>query len=113
MHIHSSLRPSVILLALLATLGGCADHLVDVRPGSDSVALAEAAEVNNCTSKGSIQVSVLSEVGFITRSNDAVEGNLLQLARNGAINAGGNTVVKGSSMEFGKRSFDIYQCPRP
>ena len=96
----------------LAVLSGCANHLVEVRPGSDSIAVKEANEVGGCESKGAINVGVVSEVGFYTRNADAVEGNLLQLARNGAVDAGGNTVVRGNSSEYGKRSFSIYKCQR-
>lgn len=96
----------------LAVLGGCANHLVEVRAGSASIAVKEASEVSACESKGAINVSVVSEVAFYTRNPDAVEGNLLQLARNGAVDAGGNTVVRGNSSEFGKRSFSIYKCQR-
>ena len=96
----------------LTVLGGCANHLVEVRAGSASIAVKEASEVSACESKGAINVSVVSEVAFYTRNPDAVEGNLLQLARNGAVDAGGNTVVRGNSSEFGKRSFSIYKCQR-
>jgi hypothetical protein len=32
------------------------------------------------------------------------------LARNGAIEVGGDTVTKGNSPQFGKRTFAIYKC---
>ena len=98
------------LLAGMALLSGCASSLVSHRNGSDSVAVLDANEVSKCQAKGSTSVSVLSEVGFFTRSADAVEANLLQLARNSAVDADADTVVKGSSMQFGKRSFDLYKC---
>ncbi len=95
---------------LTAGLSGCASNLIDVRPGSAQVALTDAGQVFNCESKGQIAVSVLAKVGFITRGDESVEANLLQLARNGAVDAGGDTVVKGSSTEYGKRTFAIYKC---
>lgn len=98
------------MVPLIAGLGGCADKLIEVRKGSDRVSLADATQVGRCQSKGKINVSVLSEVGFITRSAEAVEANLLQLARNGAIDNGGDTVVKGNSTEYGKRTFEVYKC---
>ena len=78
--------------------------------GSDSVAVLDANQVSACQDKGQINVSVLAEVGFITRSNDKVEGELLQLARNGAVTAGADSVVKGNSLEFGKRTYSMYKC---
>src|SRR5512140_2428805 len=88
---------------LIAALSGCASDLIDVRQGSAQVAVANEGQVSSCDSKGQITVSVLAKVGFITRGDEAVEANLLQLARNGAVDAGGDTVVKGNSTEYGKR----------
>jgi hypothetical protein len=98
------------IVLLIAGLSGCASDLIDVRKGSDQISLTDTSQVGNCQSKGETTVSVLAEVGFISRSVEAVEANLLQLARNGAIDAGGDTVVKGNSPEFGKRTFAIYKC---
>lgn len=99
------------MLALLAaSLGGCASDLIEVRPGSLQVTLAEPDQVANCQSKGEITVSVLAKVGFISRSVEEVDANLLQLARNGAVDAGGDTVVKGARPQLGTRTFAIYKC---
>ena len=98
------------ILQLIAGLSGCASDLIEVRKGSDRVSLTETSRIGGCQSKGEITVSVFAEAGFISRSVEAVEANLLQLARNGAIDSGGDTVVKGNSPEFGKRTFAIYKC---
>jgi hypothetical protein len=98
------------ILQLIAGLSGCASDLIEVRKGSDRVSLAETSQIGGCQSKGEITVSVFAEASFISRSVEAVEANLLQLARNGAIDSGGDTVVKGKSPEFGKRTFEIYKC---
>ncbi|MDD5181350.1 MAG: DUF4156 domain-containing protein [Gallionellaceae bacterium] len=110
MQIFKGILVNTALVLLIAMLSGCASSLIEVRKGSDSVSLADASQVSSCQSKGEITVSVLAEVGFITRSVEAVEANLLQLARNGAIDAGGDTVVKGNSPDYGKRTFAIYKC---
>lgn len=98
------------VILVMGGLGGCASDLIEVRKGSEQVLLAEAKQVSNCQSKGEVIVSVLAEVGFISRSVEAVEANLLQLARNAAIDGDGDTVVRGSSPAFGKRTFAIYKC---
>jgi hypothetical protein len=100
----------IAMTVLIFGLCGCASELIDVRKGSDRVTLADESQIGNCQSKGGITVSVLAEVGFISRSVEAVEANLLQLARNGAIEVGGDTVTKGNSPQFGKRTFAIYKC---
>jgi hypothetical protein len=58
--------------------------IIEVRQGSDDVVLMQASQIACCQSKGDITVSVLAKEGLISRSEEDVEANLLQLARNGA-----------------------------
>ncbi len=99
-----------VLAAAPFALGACASKMVEVRPGSDRVSLAYAHQVTSCESRGKVTVSVLTKVGFVTRSVEAVEANLLQLARNSAVDEGGDTLVRKESARFGERTFDIYKC---
>ena len=101
----------VAVLPLMGGLSGCASSMIDVREGSDRVSLADADQVASCKSMGTTTVSVLAKMGiFMTRSAEAVEANLLQLARNDAVDDGADTLVKGESPELGKRTFSIYKC---
>lgn len=102
------LSMSLALSALL--LGGCSSTMIGERLGADQVVLADATQVSKCKSLGRTTLSVLSSLGPITRSAEAVEDNLLQMARNEAVDKGGDTVVKGASMEYGKRSYEIFKC---
>ena len=104
------MKKTLLVTAILSLLAGCASNLIDVRPGSGTIQLAKPNQVEGCESKGKIDVSVLAKVGFISRSYDDVEADLLQLARNGAVDAGGDTVVKGPSTEYGRRTYLIYKC---
>ncbi len=97
-------------LPLIAGLGGCTSMMIGVREGSDRVSLADANQVGGCQSKGQTIVSVVAKVGFIKRLPEAVEADLYQLARNNAVDAGADTLVKGESKEFGQRTFDMYKC---
>jgi Domain of unknown function (DUF4156) len=74
------------------------------------VSLADASQVGSCKSMGKTIVSVLAKVGFIDRAPEAVEDNLYQLARNNAVDAGADTLVKGESNKFGQRTFEMYKC---
>lgn len=94
----------------MAALTGCASKLIEKRVGSERVAVLQAGQVGSCQSKGNTTVSVLAEIGFITRGSEAVEANLVQLASNSAVDSGGDTLVKGNSTEFGKRTFEIFRC---
>ncbi len=100
----------LLTLTVLPLLGGCASKMIGERIGADLVEVRPASEVASCKPLGKTHVSVLSKVGFITRSAEDVEANLLQMARNEAVDKGGDTVVKGNSVEYGKRTFDIYRC---
>jgi hypothetical protein len=96
---------------LVVLVAGCASSMIPVREGSDRVSLADADQVANCKSMGTTTVSVLARMGiFMTRSAEAVEANLLQLARNDAVDDGADTLVKGESEVLGKRTFSIYKC---
>ena len=95
------------LITVIGVLTGCASQFIDVRLGSDRVSVADANQVAHCESKGKVNVSVLSEVGFITRSAEAVESNL---ARNSAVDANADTIVKGNTLIFGERTFNLYKC---
>jgi len=98
------------LITVIGVLTSCASQFIDVRLGSDRVSVADANQVAHCESKGKVNVSVLSEVGFISRSAEAVESNLLQLARNSAVDANADTIVKGNTLIFGERTFNLYKC---
>lgn len=98
------------MVALLAGLSGCASKMIGERIGAELVELKDAKDVGNCQSLGKTNVSVLAEVGFITRRPDDVEANLAQMARNAAVDRSGDTVVKGSSAQYGSRTFEIFKC---
>jgi hypothetical protein len=103
-------KPTLLLMSLALGLSGCASTLIGERIGADQVVVAEPAQVSQCKSLGKTTFSVLATVGPITRSAEAVEDNLTQMARNEAVDKGGDTIVRGSSMEYGKRTFEIFRC---
>lgn len=110
MQLSKGMLVITVLVPLIAGLSGCASSLIGVHKGSDRVSLADANQVGSCQSKGETIVNVLAKVGFINRSTEEVEANLYQLARNDAVDAGADTLVKGESPEFGKRTFEMYKC---
>lgn len=101
----------ILIIAAIATLvAGCADQFIEKKSGSEKVSVVDASQAAQCESRGKVTSSVVAKVGFISRSVDGVEENLLQMARNSAIEDGGDTLVKGESTEFGKRTFNVYKC---
>lgn len=99
-----------VITIVLPLITGCASNLIGVHPGADRVSLADANQVGACQSKGKTIVSVLAKIGFINRLEEAVEDDLYQVARNDAADTGADTLVKGESQEFGKRTFGMYKC---
>jgi hypothetical protein len=95
----------VAIVPLIAGLNGCASF-IRAREGSDRVSLAEASQVASCQSKGGIIISVFAK----GRYESDVEADMYQMARNNAVDEGADTVVKGESPEFGKRTFSFYKC---
>ena len=89
---------------------GCASAFMEVKAGAEKVSIATADQVSNCESKGTVTASVLSKVLFVNRSIEGVEDNLVQIAKNSAVDLGANTIVKGESNKIGERAFSLYQC---
>jgi len=110
MQLNKNVLLITIFVSLITLLSGCASGLIGVHEGAERVSLADANQVAACQSKGKTIVSVLTEVGFINRSEEDVEANLFQIARNDAVDAGADTLVKGESKTFGKRTFEMYKC---
>ena len=98
------------ILSLTAGLSGCASRLIGEHEGVEKVSLADTNQVVGCNLKGARTISVLAKVGFFNRNAQDVEANLYQIARNDAVDIGADTVVKGESQEFGKRTFELYKC---
>ena len=94
------------IVPLLAGLNGCASTIIGVREGAERVSLADANQVADCQSKGSVTISIFAK----GRPEKEVEANMYQMARNHAVDVGADTVVKGESPEFGKRTFAVYKC---
>lgn len=98
------------LMSVISILAGCASSFIDVKEGTDKVNVSTSDKVTNCVSKGTVTTSVLSKVLFVSRSVEGVEENLLQMAKNAAVEASANTIVKGDAPKFGERIFTMYQC---
>lgn len=103
----------ITAVTVASALSGCSSALIDKRIGADLVTVADANQVASCQSKGKVTINVLSKVGFINRSSDNVEANLLQMARNEAVDAHGDTIVKGERADVGTQTFAIYKCRSP
>ena len=100
----------ITAVILVLNLTGCASKMIGVHAGAERVSLAEANQVASCKLISKNTVSVMAKMGFIVRDAKDVEANLYQIARNDAVDAGADTVVKGESSALGSRIFAIYKC---
>lgn len=110
MKLSTAMLALLFAVPLATGLAGCSSVIIGEKQGSDHVSLAEPNQVAACQSKGKINLSVIAKIGILPRSVEDVEANLLQMARNSAVENGADTLVKGESKELGKRQFEMYKC---
>lgn len=106
MRLSKGMLVSAAVVPLLVGLNGCASKFIGTREGVERVSLAEAKQVASCQSKGSTTISIFAK----GRAEKEVEANMYQMALNHAVDVGADTIVKGESPEFGKRTFAVYKC---
>lgn len=94
--------------ALLVGLSACS--FVKVNSSGEQVRLATAYDLAGCQRLGSTVVSVKDSVLGIDRSAAKIDAELIALARNSAVDIGGDTVVKEENMSGGKQRFGVYKC---
>lgn len=89
-------------------LAGCT--WVKLEAEADAVVVAAAEAVTDCERLRSTRVSVLDHVGVLKRKQSKVARELETLARNNALEFGGDTVVAAGPVAAGEQSFIIYRC---
>jgi hypothetical protein len=99
-------RSSIAAMAML-TLAACADP-VQLRSGAEAVHVSDIANVGSCVAHGTVHVSVLNKIGPINRRELSVEDELADLARNSALESGGDTIASTGPVVDGARDFNIW-----
>lgn len=97
------------LIALL--LQACA--WVKLTPEGEKTRVLAADEVTGCKKLGKTTASVKGDVGGIDRLPEIVQGELDILARNSAVDLGGDTVVPVGEPKDGRQVFEVYRCINP
>lgn len=77
---------------------------------ADEVALVNQEHVVNCTKLGQTTSSVKDKLGLIKRKENKVSEELLTLAKNSAVEMGGDTVMVVSEAVDGEQSFAVFDC---
>ncbi|MDF2177119.1 DUF4156 domain-containing protein [Aliiglaciecola sp. CAU 1673] len=96
--------------AVILCLSACTS--VERVPGSEYVRLLQPSETGHCEKVGKARTKVMEKVAFVERDDEKVADELLQLARNEAVRAGGNAVAIDGDVRYGSRQFMVYRCPQ-
>ena len=94
------------LLALY--LAGCT--WVPVSTQGEKVRVLTAAEVAACQRVGKTTVTTAAKVAGMDRFEEKVQAELHTLARNSAVELGGDTVVPLGSPVEGRQVYEVYRC---
>lgn len=94
-----------------ALMAGCT--FVQPTAEGEKVRVLAAHEIEHCRNLGALTSTVTDRVGVILRSREAVADDVLQNAKNGAADMGGDTLVPTSIVENGKQTFSVYRCLTP
>lgn len=102
-------KKTIAALAIAALLmAGCA--WVKLTPSGENVRVLAAHEISACDEMGKTSVSLADKVAGLKRDPEKVKGELEILARNSAVNIGGDTVVPISEISGGQQNFAVYKC---
>ena len=102
-----------IILATMAIpfLLACSKSYVNVEPGSENVTIANSIDQDRCTLKAQVKVRM---TGYAERRDNYTELDEIQLAKNAAVDQGGNTLYMLAHPEDGKGTqsgvYQIYNC---
>jgi hypothetical protein len=99
-----------VAIAISGAVASSGCTWVDAKPGASKVTLVMPEHVGQCQPLGTTISQVKDKVGIIHRSEAKVTEELLTLAKNSAVDLGGNTLVAESGPVDGSQKFKIYKC---
>ena len=98
----------IIAGVLMVSLAGCS--WVKAKPGADKVSLVKTEHVANCKKIGKTSTQSRDNVAFINRRDEKVSQELVALAKNEAVEMGGDTIVAEGKPIDGRQIFLVYKC---
>ena len=102
-------RVMVLSLGLLLMLSACT--WVKLSKEAEAVSVRQAENINGCKMLGRTTASLKDKIMGLDRDAEKIQAELETLARNAAVDLGGNVVVPSSDIENGRQSFDVFACP--
>jgi len=106
-----SIRRLLVPALAAAWLAGCS--FVKLSEGGSGVRVVPLAEAAHCQQVGHTTVSLLAKVGPFDRSPKRVQAELDILARNSAVDLGGDAVARLAPPVEGKQRYTVYVCGPP
>lgn len=98
----------ILSLLLVLTCSMCT--WVKLTPEGEKVRVLDTTEVTHCKKLGKTRAMLKDKIAGVSRNAEKVEKELQTLARNSAVDMGGDTVVPVSEIEDGKQVFEVYRC---
>ena len=95
---------SVIVLSLNACTS------IKLTHGGEKARVLSSGEVANCQKRGATTVRVKPTLLTISRQPTIIAKELQILARNSAVNMGGDTVSPISKIDLGEQTYAVYRC---
>lgn len=99
-----------LIMMTVVLLASCT--WVKLTKEAEKVRVLSIQEVQGCDLKGTVTVSLKSNIGPVERSKEKVRKELEILARNNAAEMSADTVVAVSAIKDGQQNFDVYRCVR-
>ncbi len=100
--------PLLFTLLLPVVTTGCT--FVTLKPSAEQVLVLSQERVRNCRQLGTTRVTTMIKFGVIARGDSTISEELARLARNNAVDMGGDTVSPLSKIDNGEQTFGIYRC---
>ena len=103
-----SIAIGIILLVIVVPTLGCT--WVDVTTEGQDVRILRSIDVGDCEQVGKANAKTADRVGIFARTDRKIREELDALARNQAVDMGGNAIVPIGSPADGRQAFDVYRC---
>lgn len=107
------MKKLTITASLLTAVLTCSCTWVKVTPEGEKVRVLSESEVTTCKKLGRTTTSLKDKIGGMERNREKVKKEMEALARNSAVDMGGDTVVPITEITEGRQSFDVYKCVNP
>ena len=98
----------IVVLMAVSLVSACT--WVKLTGEGEKVRVLSAEEAKNCKKLGKTRAMLKDKIAGVSRNSEKVRKELETLARNSAVDMGGDTVVPASEVEDGKQVFDVYRC---